>query len=119
MRFHLLLSLGLFVALVGCYSDSKPPVKVFEKPPPAPEPKLEVPKTFPAEFPFYPDAKLIKADYGRGEGITLTFETADDDAKVVEFYMKEATKKGWNVMERVAAPAPKFSWFRRGKRRSR
>jgi hypothetical protein len=96
MRFQFVIASVLALAVASCHPDSRPAVRVIEKPEPEEEMKLELPKSFPADFPLYPGAVLEQVGKESGT-FSLGYKTEDPYDKVEKFFREEPVKNGWKV----------------------
>jgi hypothetical protein len=56
----------------------------------------KMPDNWPQDFPVVPHGKINLA-VNTDKGSTVTFETADPPAKVLEYYAKEMAAQGWKI----------------------
>jgi hypothetical protein len=59
------------------------------------DPQVSMPSGFPADLPIYPGARLTGAV--KGTSWIMTWETADDPAKVQAFYSTQLNQGDWEI----------------------
>ncbi|WP_309738031.1 S-layer homology domain-containing protein, partial [Chamaesiphon sp. OTE_20_metabat_361] len=81
----------------------------------APDPKLKQPTAaepttndLPADFPQYPQAKLLNTDRTDDRGIVTTWTTPDPIESVYKFYQQELTAKQWQIVTQPSDTAPQL-----------
>ena len=82
----------------------------------APDPKLKQPiasqpttaNNLPADFPQYPQAKLLTTDRTEDRGIVTTWTTPDSIESVYKFYQQELSAKQWQIVTQPSDAEPQL-----------
>jgi S-layer homology domain len=82
----------------------------------APDPKLKQPNAsepttatnLPADFPQYPQAKLLSTDRNADKGIVTTWTTPDSIEFVYKFYQQELAAKQWQIVTQPSDTEPQL-----------
>ena len=57
-----------------------------------------IPKNFPSDVPIIPGAEPMAALSAGDSGTVLTLKSAEDQAKIREYYLSELPKNGWTIL---------------------